>query len=115
LQLTEPRFSRDGSLFHNPARSKLHPRDGQSTCDNIYVIVVIMIRTQISLSRKEYKLARQEASRLGISLAELLRRSLRPLLPVDQTRPWMRFIGFVESGDPESSRKIDELVYGIKN
>jgi hypothetical protein len=50
-----------------------------------------MIRTQISLSEQEYEAAKQEARRLGISLAELLRRSLRQVLPVDDTRPWMRY------------------------
>ena len=36
-----------------------------------------MLRTQISLSGREYDAAKREARRLGISLAELLRRSLR--------------------------------------
>ena len=76
---------------------------------------VIMIRTQISLSEDEYDAAKREAKRLGISLAELLRRSLRSVLPVDQSKPWMRYAGMVESGDPESSRHIDELVYGQKD
>jgi hypothetical protein len=49
-----------------------------------------MVRTQISLSEEEYDAAKREADRLGISLAELLRRSLRHLLPVDQSKPWMR-------------------------
>jgi hypothetical protein len=71
-----------------------------------------MIRTQISLSREEYDAAKREARRLGISLAELLRRSLRTLLPVDESKPWMRYAGMVESGDPESSRGVDEIVYG---
>ena len=51
---------------------------------------------------------------MGISLAELLRHSLRTLLPVDRSAPWMRFAGMVESGDPKSSQRIDELVYGQK-
>lgn len=71
-----------------------------------------MIRTQISLSEREYKAAKDEARRLGISLAELLRRSLRSVLPVDESKPWMRYAGMIESGDPDSSRKIDEVVYG---
>jgi hypothetical protein len=71
-----------------------------------------MIRTQISLTSEEYDAAKREAARLGISLAELLRRSLRPLLPVDVSAPWMRYAGMIESGDPESSRKVDEAVYG---
>lgn len=83
--------------------------------DNIfYYDVIIMIRTQISLSEDEYEAAKREAERLGISLAELLRRSLRSMLPVDQSSPWMRYAGMVESGDPDSSRKIDDLVYGHK-
>ncbi len=73
-----------------------------------------MIRTQISLPEPEYKEAKQEARRLGISLAELLRRSLRTLLPVDTSKPWMRYAGMVESGDPDSSRHVDDVVYGTK-
>jgi hypothetical protein len=73
-----------------------------------------MIRTQISLSEKEYESARNEAARLGISLAELLRRSLRSMLPADESKPWMRYAGLVETGDPRSSQRIDEIVYGAK-
>lgn len=75
----------------------------------------MMIRTQISLSREEYEAAKREARRLGISLAELLRRSLRNMLPADDARPWMRYAGSVETGDQESSRRIDEIVYGHKD
>lgn len=74
-----------------------------------------MIRTQISLSEQEYEAARREAQRLGIPLAELLRRSLRTMLPADESKPWMRYAGIVESGDRESSRRIDEIVYGHKD
>jgi len=74
-----------------------------------------MIRTQISLSEDEYEAAKEEARRLGISLAELLRRSLRSMLTTDESRPWMRYAGMVASGDPDSSRKIDEVVYGHKH
>ena len=74
-----------------------------------------MLRTQISLSEEEYEAAKQEAQRLGISLAELLRRSLRNALPVDQAKPWMQYAGMVESGNPQSSQSIDELVYGHKD
>ena len=74
-----------------------------------------MIRTQISLSESEYSAAKREAERLGVSLAELLRRSLRTMLPADETKPWMRYAGMVESGDAQSSRHIDEIIYGQKN
>lgn len=71
-----------------------------------------MIRTQISLSEEEYRAAKQRAAALGISLAELLRRSLRTLLPEAGSPPWMAFAGAIESGDPHSSERIDEVVYG---
>jgi hypothetical protein len=73
-----------------------------------------MIRTQISLSEEEYDAAKREAERLGISLAELLRRSLRTIIPTDESKPWMRYAGMVASGDPSSSQSIDAVVYGQK-
>lgn len=73
-----------------------------------------MIRTQISLSENEYKAAKREAERLGISLAELLRRSLRTIIPTDESKPWMRYAGIVETGEPNSSQHIDEVIYGHK-
>jgi len=74
-----------------------------------------MIRTQISLTKDEYVAAKRAAARLGISLAELLRRSLRTVLPVNDSKPWMRYAGMVETGDPASSQRIDDLVYGRKD
>jgi Ribbon-helix-helix protein, copG family len=71
-----------------------------------------MIRTQVSLNEDEYRAAKQEAKRLGISLAELVRRSLRNIVPVSDSAPWMRYAGMIESGDPNSSQRIDEIVYG---
>ena len=73
-----------------------------------------MIRTQISLLEPEYEAAKAEAKRLGISLAELLRRSLRSVIPADESKPWMRYAGMVESGDADSSRHIDDVIYGQK-
>ncbi len=85
-----------------------------SIYDNSICYVVIIIRTQISLSENEYHAAKREAKRLGISLAELLRRSLRSILPIDESKPWMRYAGMVETGDSESSQRIDEVVYSQK-
>jgi hypothetical protein len=73
-----------------------------------------MIRTQISLSEEEYKVAKSEAARLGMSLAELLRRSLRAILPVEREKPWMRHVGMVSSGNAKSSQEIDDVIYGQK-
>ncbi|MGH8509522.1 MAG: CopG family transcriptional regulator [Gammaproteobacteria bacterium] len=74
-----------------------------------------MIRTQISLTETEYNAAKREAERFGISLAELLRRSLRTMIPADEAKPWMRYAGMIESGDPRSSQNIDDVVYGQKD
>jgi hypothetical protein len=74
-----------------------------------------MIRTQISLTEKEYRAAKSEARRLGISLAKLLRRLLRSVIPVDQSKPWMRYAGMVESGDRQSSQNFDDIIYGRKD
>jgi len=74
-----------------------------------------MIRTQVSLDKKEYDSAKKEAAALGISLAEFIRRAVREHLPVHGQSPWMRYAGFVESGDRRSSQSIDEIVYGSKD
>lgn len=83
--------------------------------DNKFWYCVIMIRTQISLAKDEYAAAKREAARLGISFAELLRRCLRSALPVNDTSPWMRYAGMVETGDPKASQHIDDVVYGGKD
>lgn len=74
-----------------------------------------MVRTQISLTNEEYLAAKRESKRLGISLAELLRRSLRAVLPADEQQPWMRHAGSIESGDSSASQTIDDVVYGRKD
>ena len=77
-----------------------------------------MIRTQISLDAKEYALARREAKALGISVAEFVRRAIREQLPsngANASEAWMRYAGFIESGNPRSSASVDEIVYGAKD
>ena len=74
-----------------------------------------MIRTQVSLDEGEYEVARREAQALGVSVAEFFRRAIRDKLPVPNDAPWMRYAGVVESGDPNSSQSIDEIVYGSKD
>lgn len=75
----------------------------------------MMIRTQISLSKIDYMQAKKEAGRLGVSLAELLRQSLRAIFPRDTSKPWMKYCGFIESGDKNSSTHLDQIVYGKKD
>jgi hypothetical protein len=74
-----------------------------------------MIRIQISLSEKEYKGAKHEATRLGISISELLRRSLWALLPLDESRPWMRYAGMIATGDPRASQNVDDVIFGQRD
>lgn len=74
-----------------------------------------MIRTQISLHPGEYETVKREARALGISVAEFVRRAIRQGLPVHGQAPWMRYAGLVESGNPDSSRTVDEVVYGSKD
>ncbi len=74
-----------------------------------------MIRTQISLDKNEYDLAKKQAAALGVSVAEFVRRAIREKLPVQGEAPWMKYAGFVSTGDPQSSQSIDDLVYGSKD
>ena len=75
-----------------------------------------MIRTQVTLDAKEYALARKEARAMGVSVAEFVRRAIRNSLPpATKAARWMRYAGFVETGDPDSSQNIDEIVYGSKD
>lgn len=74
-----------------------------------------MIRTQVSLDESEYKRAKAQARAQGISVAELLRRALRDSLLPSGKGAWMQYSGMVQSGDPHSSRSIDEIVYGHKD
>ncbi len=74
-----------------------------------------MIRTQVSLDEHEYALAKSGARSLGISVAEFVRRAVRDALPADTATPWMKFAGFVETGDRRSSQSIDEIIYGQKD
>jgi len=74
-----------------------------------------MIRTQVSLDKNEYILAKKQARSLGISVAEFVRRAVRDALRPTGQGAWMSFAGFVETGDPHSSQSIDEIVYGQKD
>jgi len=76
-----------------------------------------MLRTQVSLDEHDYELAKKEAAALGISVAEYVRRAVRNALPIPCPRHqpvWMRYAGLVESGNPQSSQSIDEIVYGAR-
>jgi len=72
-----------------------------------------MIRTQVSLDERMYEQAKQEASRQGISFAELCRRALAIVLQRDsEEKPWMRYAGVLDLDDPHASRTVDEVLCG---
>jgi hypothetical protein len=74
-----------------------------------------MIRTQISLDEKEYRLAKKSAKELGISVAEFVRRSIRQSLASStKDSPWMQYAGMVGSGNRKSSQSIDDVIYGAE-
>ena len=79
-----------------------------------------MIRTQISFEEDLFRDARAEASRLGISLAELCRRAVRQVIAgrrAPKEKPWMRYSGVIRGGraDESSKANIDRTVYGSKD
>jgi Ribbon-helix-helix protein, copG family len=74
-----------------------------------------MIRTQISLDRHDYAQVKREAKAAGVSVAEYVRRAIRQVLPAPTDAPWMRYAGFIESGNNLSSQTIDDIVYGSKD
>ena len=75
------------------------------------------MRTQIALDEDMYKEAQDEARRQGISFAEFCRRALALVLKRETEKeemPWMRFAGSIDTGDPDLSISVDEIVYGKK-
>ncbi|MGA2118691.1 MAG: hypothetical protein ABSH56_28540 [Bryobacteraceae bacterium] len=40
---------------------------------------------------------------------------VREQLPVPGKGAWMKYAGFVATGDPRSSQSIDNLIYGSKD
>jgi hypothetical protein len=47
-------------------------------------------------------------------LARLMRRVFRAIFPTE-SKSWMSYAGFVQSGNPRSGQSIDEVVYGRKD
>ncbi|MEP7351697.1 MAG: CopG family transcriptional regulator [Acidobacteriota bacterium] len=70
------------------------------------------IPVSIDLSDREHGLAIREAQALGISIEEVMLRSVRQNLAVMKKKPWMRFVGMVASVKPNCIDLIDETVYG---
>ncbi len=126
---TAPAFAEPGSCpgpdkaqaIEQTERERETPPAAKARSSRETVSVIIaqdsdnIIRTQVSLDRHEYTLAKKAARAIGIPVAEFVRRAIREALPPQGDGPWMRYAGFVASGDPRSSRSIDEIVYGRKD
>ena len=71
-----------------------------------------MIPIRISLDRDLYEHADRVSRRLGVSLAEFCRLTLREALTrYPQDRPWMAHLGSLE-GRANDSSTVDAVVYG---
>ncbi len=74
-----------------------------------------MIRTQIQLTEEQAKKARQAADRLGLSMAEVIRRALDDALAAGRYDPparkrALRVIGRVRSGTGDLSVNHDKYL-----
>jgi hypothetical protein len=72
-------------------------------------------RTPNRFGEHDYRSAKKQAAAQGISVAEYVGRAIRSALPPSGRPTWMRYAGLVKSGNPRSSRSIDEIVYGQKD
>jgi hypothetical protein len=76
-----------------------------------------MKRLQISIEPELDAAVERRAEEEGLSKAEVIRRcvreEIRPLPPIEED-PLFKMFGTV-SGDPDDSRTIDEVVYGLSD
>jgi Arc/MetJ-type ribon-helix-helix transcriptional regulator len=70
-----------------------------------------MMRVRFQLPPDDLERVKLEAARCGVSVSELIRRSLRELLERHHSKPWLRYAGMV-GGLPGPRPSIDEVVYG---
>jgi len=75
-----------------------------------------MKRLQISIEPELDAAVERRAGEEGLSKAEVIRRCVReqvkPLPPIEED-PFFKMVGSVSS-DPNDTRTIDEVVYGLK-
>ncbi len=90
--------------WYNKACSTSNKRMSNGFGSSFLTFAALRLCVRFALGFLAYLGARQEAQRLGILLAELLR------VRCARCCRWM----MVESGDPQSSRRIDEVVNGHK-
>lgn len=73
-----------------------------------------MTKAEIALEPELYEQAQEEADRRGMSLTELVQKILREALQEaveELEKPWMRYAGIFDSGDPNASQTVNEVVY----
>ena len=75
-------------------------------------------RMRLDARRSARKVARRTGTGVSIrhdgKLMVVTPDDLDQLDDADESRPWMRHAGMVESAAPNSSRKIDDVIYGRK-
>lgn len=73
-------------------------------------------RVQVLLRPAEREAVRNEALRLGVSMSEVIRRALEPLVEpcIDESDPFYSIIGLVEGeeGDEDGSINVKHYLYG---
>ena len=68
-----------------------------------------MVRISVRLTAEESAASREEARRLGITVQQVLVRSLRACLPLNRSAPWMRYAGLVQASSPSARAGFGEL------
>ena len=76
-----------------------------------------MIRTQIYFTEEQYNLLKQTAVKSKVTMAEIIRTAVEGYLNkrTAEEEPLLKIIGIGESGDPNASLHIDEVLYGGKS
>ena len=73
-------------------------------------------RVQVRLRPEEREAVRCEARRLGLSVSEVIRRAIEPLVraaeEVDESDPLFAIIGIADGLGGNAVDEIDEVVYG---
>jgi hypothetical protein len=71
-----------------------------------------MKRPQDNSSIEHPQATKAELERSGVVAGDSLRHSQTKSPPTDESTPWMRYAGMVETGDRHSSLGIDDISFG---
>lgn len=78
-------------------------------------MIKVTYKFQITLPADLAAAMKHEAARLGISLAEFIRQTMREQLarrnPPPDAHPFASIIGIVEDGEIDLASRVDEILY----